>query len=46
MAARAEPELAEGRLDEALAIVTQSVAWLDANPDVEDEQRLKRLFGA
>jgi tetratricopeptide (TPR) repeat protein len=44
MAARAELELSEGRLDEALALVTQIAAWLDANPDVVDEDRLKRLF--
>lgn len=44
MAARAELALAQGRLDEALAIATQIVALLDANLGAVDKEELKRLF--
>ena len=44
MAARAQLALADGRLDEALGMVQQIVAWLDANPDVVDKEALGRRF--
>ena len=44
MAARAQLALADGRLDEALGMVKQIVAWLDANPDLVDKEALGRRF--